>query len=58
MNAPVVSRTAAYGIAVLRISLGVLFLVHGLTKLLVFTPAAPSATSSRWAYPAGWPTWR
>ncbi len=39
MNAPVVSRTAAYGIAVLRISLGVLFLVHGLTKLLVFTPA-------------------
>ncbi|UXA47508.1 DoxX family protein [Xanthomonas prunicola] len=32
-------RTAASGTAVLRISLGVLFLVHGLTKLVVFTPA-------------------
>ncbi|WP_311239093.1 MULTISPECIES: DoxX family protein [unclassified Xanthomonas] len=31
--------TAAYGAALLRISLGTLFLVHGLTKLLVFTPA-------------------
>ncbi|WP_115554677.1 DoxX family protein [Xanthomonas arboricola] len=31
--------TAAYGAALLRISLGALFLVHGLTKLLVFTPA-------------------
>ncbi|PKV14481.1 DoxX family protein [Xanthomonas prunicola] len=32
-------RTAAYGTAVLRISLGLLFLVHGLTKLVVCTPA-------------------
>ncbi|MEA9557035.1 DoxX family protein [Xanthomonas nasturtii] len=31
--------TAAYGAALLRISLGALFLVHGLTKLLVFTLA-------------------
>ncbi|MEA9577849.1 DoxX family protein [Xanthomonas nasturtii] len=31
--------TAAYGAALLRISLGALFMVHGLTKLLVFTPA-------------------
>ena len=28
-----------YGIALLRISLGVLFLAHGLLKVLVFTPA-------------------
>ena len=36
-------RTAAYGTALLRISLGTLFLVHGLTKLLVFTPAGTAA---------------
>ncbi|CAD0352759.1 DoxX family protein [Xanthomonas hortorum pv. cynarae] len=36
-------RTAAYGTALLRISLGALFLVHGLTKLLVFTPAGTAA---------------
>ncbi|AZR36251.1 DoxX family protein [Xanthomonas vasicola] len=36
-------RTAAYGTTLLRISLGVLFLVHGLTKLLVFTPAGTVA---------------
>ena len=33
------SRTAAYGALVLRVALGVLALSHGLTKLLVFTPA-------------------
>jgi len=32
-------RTAAYGATLLRVSLGVLFLAHGLLKLLVFTPA-------------------
>ncbi|APP86586.1 DoxX family protein [Xanthomonas hortorum pv. vitians] len=36
-------RTVAYGTALLRISLGALFLVHGLTKLLVFTPAGTAA---------------
>ncbi|MCC4614733.1 DoxX family protein [Xanthomonas campestris pv. asclepiadis] len=36
-------RTAAYGAALLRISLGALFLAHGLTKLLVFTPAGTVA---------------
>ncbi|MCE4373278.1 DoxX family protein [Xanthomonas hortorum] len=36
-------RAAAYGTALLRISLGALFLVHGLTKLLVFTPAGTAA---------------
>ncbi|PPU77216.1 MULTISPECIES: DoxX family protein [Xanthomonas] len=40
---PVLPGTAAYGAALLRISLGVLFLVHGLTKLLVFTPAGTVA---------------
>ena len=39
MNAIATSRLPAYGTALLRIGLGVLFLVHGLTKLLVFTPA-------------------
>lgn len=39
MNSTLSPRTTAYGIALLRITLGVLFLVHGLTKLLVFTPA-------------------
>ncbi|MCL1526344.1 LysR family transcriptional regulator [Xanthomonas nasturtii] len=36
-------RSVAYGAALLRISLGMLFLVHGLTKLLVFTPAGSAA---------------
>ncbi|MCC8554734.1 DoxX family protein [Xanthomonas hortorum] len=36
-------RTVAYGTALLRISLGALFLVHVLTKLLVFTPAGTAA---------------
>lgn len=39
MNSTLSPRTTAYGIALLRVTLGVLFLVHGLTKLLVFTPA-------------------
>ena len=33
------TKLAPYGILLLRITTGVLFLVHGLTKLLVFTPA-------------------
>ncbi len=39
MNAIATPRLPAYGTALLRIALGVLFLVHGLTKLFVFTPA-------------------
>ncbi len=38
-----VSPLAPVGAALLRWSLGVLFLVHGLTKLLVFTPAGTAA---------------
>ncbi|MBN3849559.1 MULTISPECIES: DoxX family protein [Burkholderiaceae] len=33
------SRTAPYAILLLRLALGVMFLAHGLTKVLVFTPA-------------------
>ncbi|MBB4131430.1 DoxX family protein [Xanthomonas sp. 3075] len=36
-------HTVAYGAALLRVSLGALFLAHGLTKLLVFTPAGTVA---------------
>ncbi|KMM73925.1 LysR family transcriptional regulator [Xanthomonas sp. NCPPB 1128] len=42
MSAPV-SRLAPYGATLLRLALGVLFLVHALTKLLVFTPAGTAA---------------
>jgi putative oxidoreductase len=39
MNTAIRSSLPAYGATLLRVTLGVLFLVHGLTKLLVFTPA-------------------
>ncbi|WP_111431772.1 DoxX family protein [Rhodobacteraceae bacterium DSL-40] len=32
------TRTASYGIFLLRLTTGALFVTHGLTKLLVFTP--------------------
>ena len=37
------NRTAPYAALVLRLGLGALFLAHGLTKLLVFTPAGTAA---------------
>lgn len=37
------SPLAAYAATLLRLGLGVLFLVHALTKLLVFTPAGTPA---------------
>lgn len=37
------SPLAPYAAALLRLALGVLFLVHALTKLLVFTPAGTAA---------------
>jgi len=37
------SPLAAYAATLLRLGLGVLFLVHALTKLLVFTPAGTAA---------------
>ena len=33
------SRTAPYAAFVLRLALGLMFVAHGLTKLLIFTPA-------------------
>jgi putative oxidoreductase len=33
------NRSAPYAATVLRLALGIMFLAHGLTKLLVFTPA-------------------
>lgn len=33
------SRTAPYAAFVMRFALGIMFLAHGLTKLLVFTPS-------------------
>lgn len=33
------SRTAPYAAFVLRVALGLMFLAHGLTKVLVYTPA-------------------
>ncbi|MBH1449891.1 MULTISPECIES: DoxX family protein [Stenotrophomonas] len=38
-----VSPLAPYGATLLRLALGVLFLAHALTKLLVFTPAGTAA---------------
>ena len=43
MNAVSSPRLPACGAALLRVLLGVLFLVHFLTKLLVFTPAGTVA---------------
>lgn len=44
-------RTAAYGALLLRVSLGVMFLAHGLLKLLVFTPAGTAKFFASLGYP-------
>lgn len=46
-----VSPLAPYGATLLRLALGVLFLVHALTKLLVFTRPVRRRSSSLWACP-------
>ena len=63
------TRNAAYAALLLRLSLGALFLSHGLMKLFVFTPAgtvqyfesigfrASSPTSSSWARSVAAPHW-
>src|SRR3954454_372928 len=50
------NRTAAYGLLVLRVALGMLALSHGLTKLLVFTPAGTVGFFQSLGYPpaAAW----
>jgi putative oxidoreductase len=45
-------RTAAYGALVLRVSLGLAALAHGLLKLLVFTPAGTVGFFASLGYPA------
>jgi putative oxidoreductase len=47
------SRTAPYGATLLRVVLGALFLTHGLTKLLVFTPAGTAGYFASLGLP-GW----
>jgi len=49
-------RTAAYGAFLLRLTLGVAAFSHGLTKLLVFTPAGTVAFFGSLGYPA-WLAW-
>ena len=53
MNAVSSPRLPAYGAALLRVLLGVLFLVHFLTKLLVFTPAGTVAYFQSLGLPGG-----
>ena len=48
-----VSPLAPYGATLLRLALGVLFLVHALTKLLVFTPAGTAAFFESLGLPGG-----
>ena len=38
------AKSAAYAALLLRVTMGVLFIAHGLLKVLVFTPAAPLLT--------------
>ena len=45
-------RTATYGALVLRVSLGVAALAHGLMKFLVFTPAGTVGFFASLGYPA------
>jgi putative oxidoreductase len=47
------TRTAPYAILLLRVALGVMFLAHGLTKLLVFTPAGTAGFFESIGF-AGW----
>lgn len=47
------SRTTPFGILVLRLALGVMFIAHGLTKYIVFTPAGTVAFFNSIGIP-GW----
>ena len=46
------TKMAPYGTALLRVSLGVLALAHGLLKILVFTPAGTVAFFQSLGLPA------
>jgi putative oxidoreductase len=45
-------RTAPYAALLLRLALGIMFLAHGLTKLLVFTPAGTAKFFASIGFPA------
>jgi putative oxidoreductase len=47
-----VSRTASYGAALLRLTLGVMFLAHGLLKIFVFTLPGTVKFFGMLGYPA------
>jgi putative oxidoreductase len=47
------TRTAPFAALLLRLALGVMFLAHGLTKLLVFTPAGTAKFFESIGF-AGW----
>ncbi len=50
------TRTAPYSALVLRLALGAMFIAHGLTKLLVFTPAGTAKFFESVGF-AGWFAW-
>jgi putative oxidoreductase len=50
------TRTAPYAALVLRLALGLMFVAHGLTKLLVFTPAGTAKFFESVGF-AGWFAW-
>jgi putative oxidoreductase len=47
------SRTAPYAALLLRLALGIMFLAHGVTKLVVFTPAGTAKFFASVGF-AGW----
>lgn len=47
------SRTAPYAVLLLRLALGVMYLAHGLTKLLVFTLPGTAQFFAKVGF-AGW----
>lgn len=53
LSSPPSARTASQAALLLRLGLGTLFLAHGLTKLLVFTPAGTAQFFSAHGFP-GW----
>lgn len=46
------SRTAPYAALVMRAALGIMFLAHGLTKVLVFTPAGTAQFFASIGFPS------
>jgi putative oxidoreductase len=51
------NRLAPYGVLVLRVSLGAMFIAHALLKVLVFTPAGFAGFLGKVGFPAelAWP---